>query len=141
MKKLSIVAFGMSLVLGSTLYANSDHNGKMNMSKDHMKPYHNNMMTDGYKVNLSSKKVLTDGKNHMSIMLHKNGKSVKNADVSIKFSMPSMLGMEFTEKAEAHGNMYNTMINFSMGGEWAYELMFKTSDGSMHKTKGSVNLK
>jgi hypothetical protein len=55
--------------------------------------------------------------------------------------MPSMPGMEFTKNAGLKGNKYNTNINFSMGGEWAYELMFKTSDGSMHKTKGSVHIK
>ena len=119
---------------------NMDH-GKSGMSNDGMKPYHHNMMTNGYKVTLSSKKPLTDGKNHMTIMLMKNGKAIKNADVSIKFDMPSMPGMDFTQHAKGHGKMYNTMINFSMGGEWTYELMFKTSDGAMHKTKGSVNLK
>lgn len=119
---------------------NMDH-GKMGMSSDSMKPYHHNMMTNGYKVTLSSKKALTDGKNHMTIMLMKNGKAVKNADVSIKFDMPSMPGMDFTQQAKGHGKMYTTVIDFSMGGEWAYELMFKTSDGAMHKTKGSVNLK
>lgn len=133
----------------SKMVASMDHgkmmknmgHGKSGMSNDSMKPYHHNMMTNGYKVTLSSKKPLTDGKNHMSIMLMKNGKAVKNADVSIKFDMPSMPGMDFTQQAKGHGKMYNTMINFSMGGEWAYELMFKTSDGTMHKTKGSVNLK
>ena len=122
------------------MMANMGH-GKSSMSNDSMKPYHHNMMTNGYKVTLSSKKALTDGKNHMTIMLMKNGKPVKNADVSIKFDMPSMPGMDFTQKAKGHGKMYSSMINFSMGGEWTYELMFKTSDGAMHKTKGSVNLK
>ena len=119
---------------------NMNH-GSSNMSSNNMQAYHNQMMTDNYMVTLSSKKPLKDGNNHMSIMLEQNGKPVKNADVNIKFSMPSMPGMDFTQHAKIHGNMYNTKINFSMMGEWAYELMFKTSDGHMHTTKGSVNLK
>ena len=122
------------------------NHGNMNMptkDKAHgdMKPYHHSMMTDGYKTMLSSVKPLKDGKNNMTIVIMKNGHAVKNADVNIKFSMPSMPGMDFTEAAKGQGNKYNTNINFSMGGHWAYELMFKTSDGHMHKTKGSVNIK
>lgn len=120
---------------------NNMNHGNTSMSNDSMKPYHHNMMIKGYNVTVSSKKPLTDGKNHMSIKLVKEGKAVKNAEVNIKFSMPAMPGMEFTEQANGHGNMYNAMVDFSMGGEWMYELMFKTSDGAMHKTKGSVNLK
>jgi len=171
MKKVSTVVIGLSLLTMSALYASGDHTGdhmhegemqnhmnkdgmttnqmksmdhgkiSKNMMHDNMKPYNHSMTTNGYKVTISSNKPLTDGKNHMSIMLMKDGKAVHNAKVHMNFSMPSMPGMEFSEEAKGHGNMYDAMINFSMGGEWAYELMFKASDGSMHKTKGSVNLK
>jgi len=108
---------------------------------ENMQAYHNTMMVDGYHATLSSKKALKDGNNHMSIMLVKDGKSVEKADVNIKFSMPSMPGMEFTEHAKMNGNEYKTTVDFSMMGEWSYDLMFKTRDGHMHTTKGSVNLK
>lgn len=114
---------------------------KSNMSNSSMKPYHHTMVVDGYKTMISSIKPLKDGKNDMTITILKDKKPIKDANVSMKFSMPSMPGMEFTKNAGLKGNKYNTNINFSMGGEWAYELMFKTSDGSMHTTKGSVNIK
>lgn len=158
MKKIIVTLCGASLLAGA-LYANGDHmgdhmhngvmtnhsnpNGMTNaqMNQSNMNAYHHDMMVNGYNVTLKSEKPLKDGKNPMSIVLMRNGHAINNADVSIKFSMPSMPGMEFNEHAKYHENMYKTMINFSMGGEWAYELMFKTSDGSMHKTKGSVNIK
>ena len=161
MKKITTAILGLSLMASSSLFAHGDmaktkndhmgnhmHEGKMQnhmnengMPDAQMKAYHNKMMAGNYMVTLSSMKPLTDGKNHMSIMLEQNGKPVKNADVTIKFDMPIMPGMDFTEQAKMHGNSYATNIDFSMMGEWTYELMFKTSDGSMHKTKGSVNIK
>lgn len=166
MSKIKNIVMGLSLIAGSALLANGDHmgdhmhngvmtnhsnpNGMTNAQMAEMShgnkstsmtKYHNEMMVNGYNVTLKSDKPLTDGKNPMSIMLMRNGHAVNNADVNIKFSMPSMPGMEFNRHAKYHDNMYKTMINFSMGGEWAYELMFKTSDGHMHTTKGSVNIK
>jgi hypothetical protein len=168
MRKIKTIVMGLSLIASSALFADSNnhmgdhmHNGVMtnhnnpngmtnaqmnkmsqgNMSANDMAKYHNQMMVNGYNVTLKSEKPLTDGKNHMSIELMKNGHMIDNADMNIKFSMPTMPGMEFTEHAKYHGNMYKMMPNFSMGGEWAYELMFKTSDGHIHTTKGSVNIK
>jgi len=127
------------------------HNGKMmnhmnpdGMTSDkmkNMKAMHQTMMIDGYHVTISSKKPLTDGKNNISVMLKHGDKAVKNANISMKFSMPSMPGMEFTEHAGMHDNMYKTMVDFSMGGEWAYEMMIKTHDGKIHKSSGMVNVK
>lgn len=110
-------------------------------SNNKMNPYTNNMSVDGYKVTLSSMKSLSDGKNMMAIMLMKNGKAIQTAEVNITFFMPAMPGMEFTENAKNDGNAYISMVNFSMGGEWGYELKFKTSDSSTHTTKGRVNIK
>ncbi len=84
-------------------------------------------------------KPLSDGKNHMQIILKKGNKTITNADVKIKFDMPMMPGMDFTEKAMIDGDKYNSMIDFSMDGKWNYDLDFKTSDGKIHKVKGSVN--
>ena len=114
---------------------------KSNMLNSGMKPYHHTIVVDGYKTMISSIKPLKDGKNDMTIIILKNKKPIKNAIVNIKFSMPSMPGMEFTKNAGIKGNKYNTNINFSMHGEWAYELIFKTSDGLIHKTKNSVHIK
>lgn len=143
---------GLSLVASSILYASGDHMGNhMHEGKmtNHMNPngavsmeaYHQTMMVDGYKTIVSSIKPLKDGKNDMTISILKNKQAIKTANVNITFSMPAMPGMEFTQNAGIKGNKYTTNINFSMGGKWAYELMFKTNDGSMHKTNGSVNIK
>jgi len=160
MKKISTIVIGLSLIVSSALYADNNdhtgdhmHQGKManhanangmtnsSMSNSNMGAYHNQMMINGYKVILSSKKPLKDGKNHMFVTLEKDGKSIKNAkDVKIKFDMPMMPGMDFTENATLSGNGYNCNVDFSMQGEWSYELNFTTSDGKMHQTKGSVNL-
>ena len=167
MNKFSTVVLGLSLIASSALFAEGNHMGdhmhegkmanhekeatqmmasmdmsKKNTNRSSMKKnaYNNQMMVNGYHITLSSMKPLTDGKNDMSIALKKDGKVIKNADIKIKFSMPMMPGMEFTEQAKLSGDKYNSNIDFSMEGEWAYELDFKTSDGKIHKAKGSVNL-
>lgn len=61
----------------------------------------------------------------------------------IKFFMPKMPGMpymEFEDKAKLVGDKYKLDVNFSMGGTWQYQLKVKTSDGKIHKIRGSVNL-
>lgn len=147
MKPVQKVLLGLSLFVSVGLYANEDHmKNHMNMDgmstkqmqDTEMNSYHHNMMINGYSITLSSKKPLTDGRNQMSIKLMQNKKEIKNADISINFSMPSMPGMEFTEHAKENGDID---INFSMAGEWAYELIFKTSDGITNKLQGSVNIK
>lgn len=147
MKKISTIVLGISLLASSAVYAanNGMNESQMKnmthgtMSSKSMGAYHNQMMVEGYHVTFSSMKPLVDGKNHMSVKLEKDGKVVKDADVKIKFSMPIMPGMEFSENAKADGDNYNCMVEFSMQGEWAYELEFKTRDGKMHMAKGSVN--
>ena len=151
-----LLGLGLSLFVSSGLYASEDHTGDhmhegkmtnhMNMDgmttkqmqDTEMNSYHHNMMINGYSITLSSEKPLTDGKNHMFIKLMQNKKEIKNADISMNLSMPSMPGMEFTEQVKENGNID---INFSMAGEWAYELIFKTSDGVINKVNGSVNIK
>lgn len=159
MKKISTIVIGLSLLTSTALFASGDHmgdhmhNGKManhmnpggktdkEMNKMGMSPYHHNMMVNGYDVTVASDKPLSDGKNHMSVMLMKNGHPINDANMSMKFSMPSMPGMEFMEQASFNNDKYNTNVNFSMGGQWDYELIFKTSDGVINKVNGSVNIK
>lgn len=164
MKKISTLVIGLSLLTSSALYA-ADH-GNMNMDKGSMNhgnmkmdkgsmnhdnmdmsnknmgAYHNEMMTNGYKVSLSSKKPLVSGNNHMSVMVMKDGKPVTDAKVKIKFFMPEMPGMPYMEykaKGKQDGNKFNCDVNLGMSGTWQYQLRFKTSDGEVHKTRGSVN--
>ncbi len=167
MKKISTIIIGLSLIASNALFAVDNHmgdhmhEGKMaNHEKEAMQmmtsmdmssksankssmskgAYKNTMMVNGYSVTLSSMKPLSDGKNPMSIILKKDGKIIKNANVKIKFFMTMMPGMEFTEQAKLSGDKYTSNIDFSMQGEWAYELDFKTRDGKIHTAKGSVNL-
>lgn len=98
---------------------------------------------DGYTVMISSKKPLVTGNNDLTVTLEQEGREVTDAKVKVKFFMPEMPGMpymEHEEKFALEGNTYKGVINFSMGGTWQYHLKFKTADGEVHKTRGSVNL-
>jgi hypothetical protein len=48
--------------------------------------------------------------------------------------------MESKAKGATTNGIFNTKVNFSMGGTWQYQLKFKTADGAVHKVRGSVNL-
>ena len=98
---------------------------------------------DGYDVKLSSEKSLVVGNNELFIELTKDGELTEDTKVKIKFYMPEMPGMpymEYEDKAKFVDGKYKVNINFSMGGTWQYQLKFKTSDGKVHKVRGSVNL-
>ncbi len=98
---------------------------------------------DGYDVKLSSEKSLVVGNNELFIELTKDGELTEDTKVKIKFYMPEMPGMpymEYEDKAKLVDGKYKVNINFSMGGTWQYQLKFKTSDGKVHKVRGSVNL-
>lgn len=98
---------------------------------------------NGYDVKLTSEKSLVVGNNTFFVELSKDGKAITNAKVKAKFYMPEMPGMpymEFKDKAKLIDGKYKMNINFSMGGTWQYQLMFKTQDGKVHKIRGSVNL-
>ncbi|NQY21743.1 MAG: FixH family protein [Campylobacteraceae bacterium] len=159
MNKLSTIILGLSF-LSVSAFAGSNghmgnhmHEGKMTnhmsvmkdmdhseMMKD-MKIYHHIMKSSSYMVTLDSIKPLKDGKNNMSLMFSKNSKFTKVKDLSVKFFMPSMPGMDFVLKPKQMGKIHNMIVNFSMMGQWDYEIMFKSFDGKKHITKGSVNLK
>lgn len=98
---------------------------------------------NGYDIKLSSQKSLTVGLNTFFVELSKDGKTITSAKVKAKFYMPEMPGMpymEFKDKAKLVDGKYKMNINFSMGGTWQYQLMFKTEDGKVHKLRGSVNI-
>lgn len=106
-------------------------------------PESQNGSKNGYDIKLSSQKSLTVGLNTFFVELSKDGDSITNAKVKVKFYMPEMPGMpymEFKDKAKLIDGKYKMNINFSMGGTWQYQLMFKTEDGKVHKLRGSVNI-
>lgn len=99
--------------------------------------------TDGYKIQLTSDKPLVVGNNEIKAALLKDGKTLTDAKVKIKFFMPKMPGMpymEYKEKLKSDGETYKGKVNFSMGGTWQYHLKFKTADELAHKVRGSVNI-
>ena len=102
--------------------------------------YQNLKMQDGYKVILSSKKPLKNGKNTLSIIISKNNTLIKNADVNIIFALPSMPNMEFSEHAIEKNKKYKFSANFKEAGEWEYELMFKTDYGTIYSQEGKVTI-
>lgn len=98
--------------------------------------------TKGVDVEITSKKILVEGDNDITIKLSKNGKTITNAKVKAKFFMPEMPGMPYMEyvgMGKLDGDSYKTMINFSMGGTWQYHVMFKIK-GKKYRYRGSVNL-
>ncbi|RXJ86042.1 FixH family protein [Arcobacter sp. CECT 8985] len=106
-------------------------------------PISQSVNKNGYDVNLTSEKSLVMGSNVLYVKVTKDNKSVTDAKAKIKFFMPKMPGMpymEFEDKAKLVGDKYKLDVNFSMGGTWQYQLKVKTSDGKIHKIRGSVNL-
>ena len=98
---------------------------------------------NGYDVKLSSEKSLVVGSNDISIELLKDGEILSDAKVKIKFFMPEMPGMPYMEdeqKGKLVDGKFMIKTNFSMSGTWQYQLKFKTSDGKVHKIRGSVNI-
>ena len=98
--------------------------------------------TKGITVEVSSDKTLSEGDNHITIKLSKNGKAITDAKVRAKFFMPEMPGMPYMEyigMGKLHGDAYNAMVNFAMGGTWQYHIQFKL-DGKKYTHRGSVNL-
>lgn len=98
--------------------------------------------TKGITVEVESPKTLIEGNNNISITLSKDGKIITNAKVRAKFFMPEMPGMPYMEyigNGNLNGDKYDTMINFSMGGTWQYQIQFKL-DGKKYMYRSSVNL-
>lgn len=106
------------------------------------KSYQKILMDDGYKAILSSEKKLIKGKNHLSIQILKNNTFVKHADVNIIFDLPSMPNIEFSKHVPENTkiNTYSTNVDFKVKGEWKYELMFKTTYGTIYSKTGRVQV-
>lgn len=148
MKKISILALAI-LTSGSLYAADMDHSkmdhSKMNHSSSNISKsaYHNQMSKGGYDITLMSEKPMVSGSNKITATLEKDGKSVEGAKVKVKFFMPEMPGMPYMEsisKGKKVGDKYHMDVSLSMSGTWQYQLSFKTSDGKVYKTRGSVNL-
>lgn len=122
-----------SLFTSTTLFAVKENNSIK-------KQYQNLKMENGYNAILSSEKPLTKGKNNLSIIILKNDTFVKKADVNIIFALPTMPDIEFSKHAKENGNKYHLNANFILPGEWKYELMFKTSYGTIYSQEGKVTI-
>ncbi|AXX91123.1 hypothetical protein CPU12_10315 [Malaciobacter molluscorum LMG 25693] len=106
-------------------------------------PISQSVSKNGYDVKLTSEKSLVKGSNVLYVKVTKANKAVTNAKAKIKFYMPEMPGMPYMESennAKLVGDKYKIDVNFSMGGTWQYQLKVKTSDGKIHKIRGSVNI-
>lgn len=93
-------------------------------------------------VEITSEKTLVEGDNDITIKLSRDGKAITDAIVRAKFFMPEMPGMPYMDyigNGTLEGDVYKTMINFSMGGTWQYHVQFKL-DGKKYTYRGSVNL-
>lgn len=143
MKKISILA--LVILTSSSMYAVEMDHSKMshNSSNISKSAYHNKMSKEGYDITIMSEKPMVSGSNKIAVMLEKAGKFVEGAKVKVKFFMPEMPGMPHMEskaKGIKVGDKYYMDVNLGMRGTWQYQLLFKTSDGKVHKTRGSVNL-
>lgn len=99
-------------------------------------------VTKGIMVEINSEKTLVEGDNDITIKLSRDGQAITNAKVRAKFFMPEMPGMPYMDYigyGKLDGDVYKTMINFSMGGTWQYHVQFKL-DGKKYTYRGSVNL-
>ena len=97
---------------------------------------------DGFDVELTSKRELSAGSNEIFAKISKDGKTLSDTKVKIKFFMPEMPGMPYMEhegEGELAGDKYRMIINFCMNGTWQYHLKFKSDDGVIHTLKSSVN--
>ena len=115
----------------------------MSTTKSNSKLLNDMKKTDSYGVLLTSTKPLVAGNNEIVVTLYKDNKELTDAKVKVKFFMPEMPGMpymEYKEKLKKDGKNYKGNINLSMSGTWQYNLKFKTSDGEVHKVRGSVNI-
>ncbi|MBE0491707.1 MAG: FixH family protein [Sulfurospirillum sp.] len=149
MKKFSAILLGLGLLSSVALVgADMDHS-KMQMniaqssSTTQSGAYTNMTQKDGYSVMMSSQKPLIAGSNKLHVKIQKDTKAITDAQARIKFFMPEMPGMpamEYKANGVLIGDTFQFDISLGMGGTWQYQLQFKTSDGVVHKTKGSVNI-
>ena len=84
------------------------------------------------------------GNNNMEIGLKDgSGKEVKDAKVSVDYGMPAMPGMpamNYKASTMLHGNVYHSVVNFSMSGAWAITIKI-TRNGKTQSVKLNVDVK
>lgn len=95
-------------------------------------------------VQLSSPKSLAVGLNTVQIALASKGTVLDGAKVSVKIFMPAMPGMpamQSVTEAKPMGNgVYESELNFSMGGTWQMHIFISPVSGKKVRVKTSVNL-
>ena len=81
------------------------------------------------------------GENNASVDIKdKSGADVKDAKVSIEYSMPAMPGMpamKYSAEAGVKGSGYQAKLNFSMSGAW--DVIVRISQGAK-KTQAKFNI-
>ena len=120
----------LSLLINQTLFAVTNSVQKRETQ--------NIVLNNGYNAVLTSNQPLIKGKNNLDIVILKNNRFVKNADVNVVFSLPTMPNLEFSSHAKEKDNKYNLIVNFKEIGEWEYELMFKTTYGAIYSHAGRI---
>ncbi len=96
------------------------------------------------KVLITSEKPLVVGNNTLSFKIALKNKVADGAKVTIKAFMPAMPGMpamESVTEAKALGNgVYQTNVNFAMGGTWQIHILITPKSGKKIRVKSSVNI-
>jgi hypothetical protein len=84
----------------------------------------------------------TTGDNNLSVAIKDaTGAEVKDAKVSVEYSMPAMPGMpamNYNTNTELAGKEYKTKVNFSMSGSWNVTVKITRGDKTV-QAKFSVD--
>jgi len=133
MKNIFKIIIVIYFFTSAILHATQEHN-------PNIKHKQKLLLENGYKAILSSNTSFIVGENTLNIIITKNNSFVKNADVNIIFALPTIPNMEFIEHAKEEKEKYSLTANFKEIGEWEYELMFKTSYGTIYSQEGRVTI-
>jgi hypothetical protein len=84
------------------------------------------------------------GENNVSVAIKdKGGAAVKDAKVSMEYSMPAMPGMpamKYAADAGSKGGEYQAKVNFSMSGAWDVAIRISRGDKKV-QTKFNVDVR
>ncbi len=121
MRRLLIILTGIMILMGST-YAYS-FNGEFNSSDMKVKTSTEN----------SPLKV---GDNAVTIeLIDAKGATIKDAEVSVYFFMPSMPAMNYEVTSSLDGEKYAAVIKPTMPGKWAADIKVKKAGGEESKVQ------
>ena len=84
------------ILVNQTLFAVTSNTQKIEIQ--------NIVLNNGYNAVLTSNQPLIKGKNNLDIVILKNNRFVKNADVNVVFSLPTMPNLEFSSHAKEKDN-------------------------------------